>query len=620
MAESPCVVGVDVGRSRCRVVVLQADERAEWSGRGVVPTPGPTGVRVAAAGVRTAIRHALETTGRDRVAPSAIAVGMAGVTTLDGGTVALAAAMSEQWPGARVAAATDAVTAHAGALAGAPGAVLAVGTGAIALGLASDGSVHRADGWGQWLGDDGSGTWIGREALRAVVRAQDGRGPATSLSRAAVRRFGDFSGLAAALPFESILPTRTAEFVPDVVAAADAGDDAATEILRRAADAWAESALAAARAADVDTVTCVGGLAEVPTLYELWRQGVASDLKVLPAAGSSLDGAVLIAQRDDLPHEEQVARRLSVGSSASRAEDLDVLATEGVRPALDDLDVRDAGELVDVLLDAEGKLPHVLSGARDAIAEAVGAIETAFHRGGRLLYVGAGTPGRLAALDAAECPPTFGTPPERVVAILAGGTDASTAAIEGAEDRTDDAAAALAAHDVGRDDVVVGISASGRTPFVLAALEFARTSGAATVAVVNNSDSVIAAAADVAVELLTGAEVISGSTRLTAGTAQKVTLNTLSTAAMIRLGKTYGPRMVDVVASNHKLRRRAARIVREICDVDDATAVVALEGAGWQTKTAIVALLAGVGSEEARARLAAGDGRVRSALEAEPPQ
>ena len=149
------------------------------------------------------------------------------------------------------------------------------------------------------------------------------------------------------------------------------------------------------------------------------------------------------------------------------------------------------------------------------------------------------------------------------------------------------------------------------TPYVLAALESARAAGAATIAVVNNPDSVIAAAADVAIELLTGPEVISGSTRLTAGTAQKVTLNTLSTAAMIRLGKTYGPRMVDVVASNHKLRRRAARIVRDVCVVDDATALEALEAAGWHTKTAIVALLAGVGVDEARSRLVDAHGRVR---------
>jgi len=307
------------------------------------------------------------------------------------------------------------------------------------------------------------------------------------------------------------------------------------------------------------------------------------------------------------------ARPRSAPEPAS--ENLDVLETEGVREGLDDLDVRPVGAVVDALLDAEGKLASVLDGARDGLVDAVTIVEAALRRGGRLLYVGAGTPGRLAALDAAECPPTFGTPPGLVEAILAGGDGAASAAVEGAEDMSSEAEKALDVRDVGSNDVVVGISASGRTPFVLAAIHRARERGAATVGVVNNADSPIVDAADVAVELLTGPEVVGGSTRLTAGTSQKVALNALSTATMVRLGKTYGPHMVDVVASNHKLRRRASRIVREVCGVDDATATAALEAAEWQAKTAIVALLAGIGADEARARLGDGDGRVRSAVE-----
>jgi N-acetylmuramic acid 6-phosphate etherase len=294
--------------------------------------------------------------------------------------------------------------------------------------------------------------------------------------------------------------------------------------------------------------------------------------------------------------------------------DVDLLATEQVRADLADLDQRSPAEIVDALLAAEAKVPAVLQGARDAIADAVTRVERALAAGGRLVYLGAGTPGRLAALDAAECPPTFGIEPDVVVAVLAGGDGAAGRAVEGAED--DDAAAVrdLAAAGVSADDVVVGISASGRTPYVLSGLAAARASGAETVAVVNNVGSPARRLADVVVELPTGPEVVAGSTRLTAGTAQKVVLNAISTAAMVRLGKTYGPWMVDVVASNEKLRRRAQRLIRESAGVDDAAAVAALDAAGWHAKTALVSVLAGVDAPTARARLDAAGGRVRDAI------
>ena len=609
-----CVVGVDVGRTGCRIVVCGGAD-FEYVGHGVLPRTGRNGPRLAAAALKHAISEALTRAGLDLDAPTDIAVGMAGVSMLEGGSDALAEALAHAWPGTGIAVTGDVVSAHAGALDGEAGVVLAVGTGTIALGLSEVGAMHRVDGWGQWLGDDGSGAWIGREALQAVVRAADGRGDATALTDLAARRFGDVAGLPAQLPFESALPARTAAFAPDVVDAAAGGDTIAGEIIQRAADAWVDASRAAIRAVDATTVACVGGLAGVPMLYDAWAQAIEPQTKVVTSAARSVDGAVLLAERTDLPHETQVRRALVRTAPRRSDEDLDVLETEGVRDGLDDLDMRSAGEVVDALLDAEGKLPYVLDGARDGLVDAVSAVEAAMRRGGRLLYVGAGTPGRLAALDAAECPPTFGTPAGLIEAILAGGNDASAAAVEGAEDMSSEAVKALEERDVGSDDVVVGISASGRTPFVLAAIDRAQQLGAATVAIVNNPDSVIAEAADVAVELLTGAEVISGSTRMTAGTSQKVALNALSTATMVRLGKTYGPRMVDVVASNHKLRRRASRIVREVCGVDDTTAVETLEAAGWQAKTAIVSLLGDVDVVEARARLGAADGWVRVAVE-----
>ena len=612
-----CILGVDVGRTGCRVLV-RAGEETEYVGHGVVPQPGGNGPRRAASALRRAIGEGLARAGLPSDAPTDIAVGMAGVTMLDGGAEALAQRIAQLWPGTNVAVAGDVLTAHAGALDGRPGVVLSVGTGVNALGLSADGGMHRVDGWGQWLGDDGSGAWIGREALRAVMRAADGRGESTALTERVVGRFGQADSLPAHFPFDAMLPTRTAALVPDVVDAAETGDAVAGDIIRRAVEAWVETSLAAVRAVDAETIACVGGLADVPALYDAWADAMEPHVKVVPAAGRSVDGAVMLAERTDLSHESHVRRANLRSTPKPERENLDVLETEGVREGLDDLDTRPAGVIVDALLEAEGNLATVLDGARDGLADAVTTVETALLAGGRLLYVGAGTPGRLAALDAAECPPTFGTSPSLVEAILAGGDDAAASAVEGAEDMSSEAENALDVRDVGRNDVVVGISASGRTPFVLAGLQRARARGAATIGIVNNPDSPIAAATDVAIELLTGPEVIGGSTRLTAGTSQKVALNTLSTAAMVRLGKTYGPHMVDVVASNHKLRRRASRIVREVCGVDDATATAALEAAGWHAKVAIVALLAEIDAAEARRRLDEGDGRVRSAVDGAP--
>lgn len=612
---SAYVVGVDAGKTACRVGIR--DDRnalAVSVTNGVVTSPDAAGVRRAADAIARAVVAAMADAGRAASECGGIAVGLAGVTTLRGGAAALADDLAGLWPGVDVAIAPDSVTAHAGALGGGAGVVLAAGTGVIALGLAGDGRWWQVDGWGQWLGDDGSGAWIGREALRAVMRAADGRGPETALSDLAEARFAATAKLATVLSFDADLPTRTAAFAPDVMRAAELGDLIAAGVVARATDAWIESTLAAADATGAQIAACVGGLADVDALRTSWEEGIANRLAVAREPGTALDGAVLLAQRTDLPHEARV-RRCRRNETSHESEGLDVLATEGVRVGLDDLETRDTGDIVGVLLDAEAQLPSVLAGARSAIADAVDLSHQALRSGGRIVYVGAGTPGRLAALDAAECPPTFGVGPERVIAVLAGGSGASARAVEGAEDRAEDAVEAIADRGVGPTDVVVGISASGRTPFVLAALCAARDAGAATVAVANNAGSVIGANADVAIELLTGAEVISGSTRLTAGTAQKITLNVLSTATMIRLGKTYGPWMVDVVASNHKLRRRAVRIVRDVGGADDATALATLEAADWHTKTAIVSMLAKVDIDEARARLASSDGRVRTAIE-----
>ena len=293
---------------------------------------------------------------------------------------------------------------------------------------------------------------------------------------------------------------------------------------------------------------------------------------------------------------------------------VDLLATEGVRAGLEDLDLRSAGDIVRLVLGAERAAQEALALAGESLAAAADAVAGRMAGGGRRFYLGAGTPGRLAVLDAAELGPTYSVAPGQVVALLAGGPGAMIEAVEGAEDDPDAAGLALAGYGVGAGDAVVGIAASGRTPFVVGGLGHARRCGALTVAIVNNPGSPAAAAAELAVEILTGAEIVAGSTRMSAGTTQKIALNALSTACMVSLGKTYGARMVDVRATNDKLRRRAQRIVQEITGAEADLAAATLAEAGGRVKPAIVALLGGVDVAEAERRLGACGGRVREAI------
>jgi N-acetylmuramic acid 6-phosphate etherase len=250
------------------------------------------------------------------------------------------------------------------------------------------------------------------------------------------------------------------------------------------------------------------------------------------------------------------------------------------------------------------------------IALAVDAIAKSLRGGGTLFYIGAGTSGRLAVLDAAECPPTFGTPPGMVRAIIAGGERALRHAVEGAEDSAADGARDLRRAGVSRGDVVVGIAASGATAYVLGALACARRRGAVTVGVTSNSRSPVARKARISISPDTGPEVIAGSTRMKAGTAQKMVLNMLSTAAMVRLGRVYENWMVHVALTNQKLRRRGARILEEAAGVSLSTAEHALRQAGHNLPSALVMLKTGVSARDARQRLAAAGGNVRQALEA----
>ena len=265
-------------------------------------------------------------------------------------------------------------------------------------------------------------------------------------------------------------------------------------------------------------------------------------------------------------------------------------------------------------------MPRAVYSQREQIAEAISAAEATFRAGGRLFYVGAGTSGRLGVLDASECPPTFGTPPEMVQGIIAGGTPALTSAQEGAEDKLDAARIDLDARGVRAGDFVVGIAASGTTPYVRTALEHARSVGARTAIVACSPPPAnMLAAADIAIVAVTGPEVVTGSTRLKAGTATKLILNMITTGAMIRLGKTFGNLMVDLRATNAKLTDRSERIIAEVCDVDRERARALLAEAGGRVKLAIVMNALGASREEAERRLEEAGGVIRRVVPDAPP-
>ncbi|MFC6715786.1 N-acetylmuramic acid 6-phosphate etherase [Branchiibius cervicis] len=291
------------------------------------------------------------------------------------------------------------------------------------------------------------------------------------------------------------------------------------------------------------------------------------------------------------------------------------LRTEQANPASAQLDSMTTRQMVDLMNAEDATVAGAVHAVLDDVARAADRVATALGSGGRLVYAGAGTSGRLGLLDAVECPPTFDTDPEQVVALLAGGPGAFKQAVEGAED--DEAAGArdVDLEDLGEHDVLVGLAASGRTPYVLGALRRARERGSATVSVACNRSAAISHFADVAIEVDTGPEVLTGSTRLKAGTAQKMVCNMLSTVAMVKIGKTYRNLMVDMRASNAKLADRAGRIVAQVSGVDTATARAAIDAAGGSAKVAIVMLRGGLNVHDAMRRLDAAGGIVAAAID-----
>ena len=299
----------------------------------------------------------------------------------------------------------------------------------------------------------------------------------------------------------------------------------------------------------------------------------------------------------------------------TRFEEFARLATEQRNPRTLDLDTLDIPGILQRVSAEDRTVPEVVAREIPAIARAVELVVASFRQGGRLIYVGAGTSGRLGVLDASECPPTFGSDPEMVQGAIAGGYGALVRAVEGAEDRTAEGEQAMVERRVGAKDMVIGLAASRRTPFVVAALEKARALGARTGYITCTPRAEFSLEVDVAICPVVGPEVLMGSTRMKAGTAQKLVLNMITTTAFVRMGKAYENMMVDLMATSEKLRERSRRTVMTVTGVDYATASKTIEAAGKSVKTAIVMLKLACPRAEAEARLARANGFVRAALE-----
>ena len=290
------------------------------------------------------------------------------------------------------------------------------------------------------------------------------------------------------------------------------------------------------------------------------------------------------------------------------------LNTESDNPKSQHIDKLSTGEILAIINAEDAKVALAVQAVLPQLTLAVDIVVSAIKKGGRLIYVGAGTSGRLGILDAAECVPTFSAPPDLIQGVIAGGAQAFTQAVEGAEDDTARAESDLRDRGLRAQDVVCGIAASGRTPYVIGALRYARTLGARTIAIACNPDSAIAELAEIGISVDLGPEVISGSTRMKAGSAQKMILNMLSTTTMIRLGKVYGNLMVDVKVSNQKLMVRAIHLVQRLGGIDEARARQLLNAADQEVKTAVVMAKKAVDAEGARHLLNSADGKLRDVI------
>ena len=595
----PLFLGIEGGGTRS--VAVMADEQGKFVRR---IEAGPGNVRLLD---DAQLLELLEGVAAAFPMPDAVAIGMAGART-PADERRIREAAGRVWPGISCRTTNDLETAlAAGKEAGdekfAARVLVLSGTGSCCFGRNARGRTAKVGGWGHVLGDGGSGYQIGLMALQGMAAQWDESGKWPPMGRLILRRTrvknpGELIAWA-----QKADKTAVAALAEEVFRAAARGDKLARLYLEMARFTLARQGVACARKLvkwrTPAEFILAGGLLLKQTEF---AEKVAAELKkqwpgakVTPLKREGAWGAVALAREIWSPRGKArtLPREVEVIATPRRAETRDVewakrALTEQRNPRSAHLDKMPVRKAIELMVSEDAKIPGAILEQRREIEKAVGLVTKAFKQGGRLIYVGAGTSGRLGVLDASECPPTFRTPPEMVKGIIAGGTPALSRSVEGAEDDAEAGARAVAARKVNRRDVVAGISASGRTPFVWGALDEAGRRGAKTVLLCFNPIQKITGRRRPALVIApqVGAEVLTGSTRLKAGTATKLILNMLTTLAMARTGRVAGNLMVGLNPSNVKLRDRAVRIVRELCGVGDVEAREALELTGWVVQRA----------------------------------
>ena len=545
--------------------------------------------------------------------PSAVGIGMAGVREeSDRRRVREAAAIV--WPGVPCRAANDLETSLAAA--DVPGEVppptrviIISGTGSCTYGRGPTGGTAKVGGWGHLLGDRGSGYDIVLRALREILRRFDETGVWPALGTRLLRALLLNEPNDLVTWIHQAAKDEIAALAVEVFAAADAEDRVAVLSIRRAAESLVEDALCCARrltkpGAPIEFVLVGGVLLKQPSFAgsvarQLHRDWKRCAVKLLPREGAW--GAVALAAEEQRCSTSAIAQlgraTRAVTGSADPTAPAEIQIpiptrpspTEQRNPRSLDLDKRSLRSAIDLMLEEDAGISAALRAERPKIERAIQVVVHAFQQGGRLFYVGAGTSGRLGVLDASECPPTFGTPSQMVQGVIAGGYTALWDSHEGGEDDAVAGGRAMEFRGVGSSDVVVGIAASGRTPFVWGALHAAQRLKAATILLCFNPHLEIPRSCrpTVVISPDLGPEVLTGSTRLKAGTGTKLILNMITTLAMVRLGKVVSNLMVDLNPTNSKLRDRAVRITRDLTGVEASQAQAALEQAGWVVTKAI---------------------------------
>jgi len=504
--------------------------------------------------------------------------------------------MLRVWPSAKtVRAMEDTRSVLAAGFGDGPGIVVIAGTGSNVAGQSSaDAPIEATGGWGHLFGDRGSAYDLARRGMEAAYYAYDNNREPSPLAR-------EFLAAAGKASMDELVPhllqdtgkTAVAQWAKHIFAAAEKGDREARALIDDATAALAEKVNFIARRLKLKQprVALVGGLFEnQPGYIASFQRALA---QVSPGAEAYLlttpgiFGAARLAGLEKLPQVENAARPVKPPADPARLAAYAQAATEQRNPRSRGLDRRSIPELVDLFIREERHVEKALAAERNAIARAATLVAKKLSAGGRLFYVGAGTSGRLGVVDASEMPPTFNAPPEQVQALIAGGPAAVFRSQEGAEDARETGASELRARGLSKRDVVCGIAASGQTPFVLGALEFARKTGAGTILLSCNPQRRIRVPVQVEIDLATGPEIVTGSTRLKAGTATKLVLNILSTIAMVRLGRVRDNLMINVQATNDKLRARAVRLVESLAQCDAPAAQAALEKVAWSVRNAV---------------------------------